>query len=316
MNKILFITSTRIGDAVLSTVLLQYLLTQHPEARFTIACGKASAPLFAAMPRLDKIHIMHKGRFAKHWRTLWWHTVGTKWDAVIDLRSSATAYILRARHRYIFRGHQRGHKVEQLCALLGIKPQARLTLWTTAAHHASAKALLPESDYVALAPTANWGGKQWPAEHFASLCQRLTSKDGLFPKAKIVLLGSESEKAQAEPLCEAFPVLNLMGKTDVLTAYACLQRCRFFVGNDSGLMHIAAASGIPTLGLFGPSPERVYAPWGEQTAYVRTPESYENLVFNSNFDHTSQRSLMTSLSVNTVYDAVLQLYQRTCKATA
>ncbi|HEX2151160.1 MAG TPA: glycosyltransferase family 9 protein, partial [Stellaceae bacterium] len=51
--NILFVTATRIGDAVLSTGLLSHLVERHPGARFTIAAGAPAAPLFATVPGLD-----------------------------------------------------------------------------------------------------------------------------------------------------------------------------------------------------------------------------------------------------------------------
>ncbi|MCG8512385.1 MAG: glycosyltransferase family 9 protein, partial [Rhodospirillales bacterium] len=53
--RILFITSNRIGDAVLSTGVLGHLLETYPKARITIACGPAPAPLFRAVPNLDRL---------------------------------------------------------------------------------------------------------------------------------------------------------------------------------------------------------------------------------------------------------------------
>ena len=72
--------------------------------------------------------------------------------------------------------------------------------------------------------------------------------------------------------------INLAGKVDLLTAYAALKRADLFIGNDSGLMHIAAAAGIPTIGLFGPSDERRYGPWGENTVAVRGPRSLDQFL--------------------------------------
>ncbi len=69
-------------------------------------------------------------------------------------------------------------------------------------------------------------------------------------------------------------MIDLVGKVDLLTAYACLKRARLFVGNDSGLMHLAAAAGAPTLGLFGPSDERLYAPWGPRARVLRGPRDF------------------------------------------
>ena len=72
--------------------------------------------------------------------------------------------------------------------------------------------------------------------------------------------------------------VDLTGKVDLLTAYAVLKRADLFIGNDSGLMHIAAAAGVPTIGLFGPSDERRYAPWGPLTKAVRGPRTFEQFL--------------------------------------
>ncbi|MHB8528837.1 MAG: glycosyltransferase family 9 protein, partial [Caulobacteraceae bacterium] len=55
------------------------------------------------------------------------------------------------------------------------------------------------------------------------------------------------------------------------------KRARLFIGNDSGLMHLAAASGTPTLGLFGPSDEALYAPWGPLARVARGPRTFEEI---------------------------------------
>jgi hypothetical protein len=72
--------------------------------------------------------------------------------------------------------------------------------------------------------------------------------------------------------------VDLTGKVDLLTAYAALKRADLFIGNDSGLMHIAAAAGVPTIGLFGPSDERRYAPWGQHTRAVRGPRTLDQFL--------------------------------------
>lgn len=69
--RILFITSTRLGDAVISTGLLDHLLRRYPQARFTIVCGPVAAGLFAHMPRRDRTIIMAKRSYDMHWVDLW-----------------------------------------------------------------------------------------------------------------------------------------------------------------------------------------------------------------------------------------------------
>ena len=66
--RILFITSSRIGDAVLTTGLLKHLIDKYPTAKFTIACGPAAQRLFDNVPRLDRVISMRKGPMLAHWR--------------------------------------------------------------------------------------------------------------------------------------------------------------------------------------------------------------------------------------------------------
>src|SRR5690606_21473969 len=65
--RILFITANRLGDAILSTGLLHELHLRFPKARFTVACGPAAAGIFEAMPNLERVIVMQKLPWAKHW---------------------------------------------------------------------------------------------------------------------------------------------------------------------------------------------------------------------------------------------------------
>lgn len=73
----------------------------------------------------------------------------------------------------------------------------------------------------------------------------------------------------AAPVLAALPgAIDLVGRLELPEAAALLARCALFVGNDSGLMHLAAAAGTPTLGLFGPTPASEYGPIGPQARAV------------------------------------------------
>ena len=98
---ILFITATRIGDAVLSSGLIRMLADEIPNARFTIVAGPLAAPLFAHVPGLDRVIVMEKGKGKGHWFKLWNQVRHKKWSLVVDLRGSATAYFLRRDKRAI-----------------------------------------------------------------------------------------------------------------------------------------------------------------------------------------------------------------------
>ena len=100
---------------------------------------------------------------------------------------------------------------------------------------------------------------------------------------------------------------NLVGKEDLYTISACLRRCSLFIGNDSGLMHMAAAANIPTLGLFGPSRVENYHPWGKYTEAVCTEKSYHELVKKPVKRADNSYNMMDSLTVDSVVEAVENL---------
>ena len=317
---ILFVTATRIGDAVLSTGLLAYLIERHPGARVTIAAGSVAAPLFEAVPGAERIITVSKRPFSAHWLLLWSAVATRRWDIVVDLRGSVLAWLVRAGRRHVMaKGDEHEHRVRQLARLFDLDPPPSPRLWLLPRHERAAEALVPPgSPVLAIGPAANWRGKQWRAERFAALAQRLTAPDGPLPGARVAVLAAAHERAQAEPLFAAIPerrVIDLIG-VDLLTAAAALRHTAMFVGNDTGLMHIAAASGTPTLGLFGPSPLAQYAPWGDHCATAQTVATREMLVGGGDFDHRTTDTLMDTLSVEAAEAAARELWSRVASKAA
>jgi len=271
--RILFISSTRIGDAVLSTGLLDHLMRAHPEARFTIVCGRVAEGVFRRMPRLDRLIAVEKRRYSLHWLEIWRALAFTRWDLVVDLRASAIAWLLWTRERRVIQGGRRpGHRLAHLAALLGVSPPPLPVTWTAPEDIARAASLLPAGrPWLVLGPTANWHRKVWPADRFAELALRLTAPDGALPGAGIAILGGpgDQERSMATPVLTALPqALDLVGKLDLPEVAAVLARAAIFIGNDSGLMHLAAAASAPTLGLFGPTPSDEYGPAGPKAQAV------------------------------------------------
>ena len=318
--NILFVTATRIGDAVLSTGILHHLIDRYPDARLTIAAGPIAAPLFATVPRLERLIIIEKRRLALHWLPLYAAVGRRHWDLVVDLRGSALAWLLRTRtRRVVSKGDGSEHRVRQLARVFDLDPPPGPRLWTSAKHDRQAATLVPAGGPVlAIGPAANWRGKQWRGERFAELALRLTAPDGLLPGARVAVFAAAHERGQALALIDAIPrhrLINLVGRVDLLTAAAVLRHCTLFVGNDTGLMHIAAAIGTPTLGLFGPSPIEKYAPWGSCTAVVRTADEPETM-FGPGFNHLTTDTLMDSLSVDAAEAGARQLWRRVASAVA
>jgi heptosyltransferase-2 len=107
----------------------------------------------------------------------------------------------------------------------------------------------------AFAPGAEYGpAKCWPAAHYAALARGLHARDGL----PVLLLGSGKESALCQQIADAAPgaCRVLAGQTSLMDAMALIAGARDLVSNDSGLMHVAAAFGIPQVAVFGStSPE-------------------------------------------------------------
>jgi ADP-heptose:LPS heptosyltransferase len=263
---------------------------------------------------------MAKRPLAGHWRGLWARAVGTLWAAIADTRRSPVAWLLPARRRFIMGPPRPGqHKIAQASAMVGAATPLAPRLWLGEADRRAAAAHMAGSrPILALAPTANWGGKCWPLDRFAALADRLTAATAPLAGARVAVFAGPDERAMALPLLAAIAPerrIDLAGTIDLLVAAACLAEADLFVGNDSGLMHMAAAMGVPTLGLFGPSREEHYGPWGPRAAAVRTDLSFDEILATSGYDHRRAVSHMTSLSLDKAHQAALALLAR-CRAEA
>jgi heptosyltransferase III len=273
---ILFIAPTRIGDAVLATSILAHLLKTKPDAKVTIVTSTLAAPLFEGYPLRARTIAIVKQTYNRHWLKVWRETVGTFWDEVWDLRGSAITFGVRTDRRHWYRPAQvTMPKVKHYGIMFGTGPLPYPQLWPRPADIAAAEQLMQAAEkFLVFAPIANWEPKEWPMAHYIALAQSLLG--GTFAGYRPVLICAPHEATRAQAFLDAlapYRPLNLsQGDHHLLTVYACMQRAHGFVGNDSGLMHMAAAAGIPTLGLFGPGQPEVYQPCGPKAAHMVAPE--------------------------------------------
>lgn len=319
---ILFITATRIGDAVLASGLIKRLIDEIPNARFTIAAGPPAAPLFADVPGLDRVIVMEKERNGAHWFRLYRQVRAQKWGLVVDLRGSAIARFLTTQRRAVKKKTlgEPVHKVIEAAQVLKVEDEPPAPfLFTSEDREEEARALMAgKGPILAMGPAANWVGKAWPVERFARTAMELLGPQGPLAGGRLALFGGPDDRQHLEEVRKAVSYdrcLDLTGKIDLLTVHACLKHVRLFIGNDSGLMHLAAAAGAPTIGLFGPSDERLYGPYGEDTRAVRGPRSFEQF---QTLDPNLNQSIshMMDLPISQVIAAANELLAATGKETA
>jgi ADP-heptose:LPS heptosyltransferase len=302
---------------VLSSGLIKRLSDEIPNARFTVVAGPIAAPLFEELPTLDRIIVLPKAKGGGHWFDLWGQVRDRRWCLVVDLRGSGLSRFISTRRRAIWRktSGPPTHKVLEAARILKIEDEpAPPYIFTSPETEARADELTAGfGPILALAPAANWLGKTWPLERFSRVAMRLLDPEGPMKGGRLLVLGGPEEQKLAKGLRDVVmrnQFINLTEDTDLLTAFACLKRARLFIGNDSGAMHLAAAAGAPTLGLFGPSDERLYAPWGANTRVARGPRTYEQIrAVDPGFGQALCH--MMDLSVETVMAAAESLLAET-----
>ncbi len=167
--------------------------------------------------------------------------------------------------------HEVERSVEILRALGGTIAETSLPNVSDAAADAWASAWVTGSEIPANAPLIALGPfagnsvlKQWPLPSFATLGRRLIAGG-----ARLVVVGGPGDREQAERLCaEIGPSALVLTGASLPQTAALLRRCTLFVGNDSGPMHLAAATGIPVVALFGPSCPHRFRPWTPKAEVV------------------------------------------------
>lgn len=307
----LFITNTRIGDAILTTGLLDALHAEDPEARWTVVAGPVAAPLFAETPYVERVIPLRKRRLSTHWAMLWGRLVTRSWDTVVDLRGSAISRLLPARRRFIRRSIRADHrhKVVQAAAVIGRQDAAPAPrIHVSEATRQAVRSRLPAPPILALSPSANRVGKTWPLERYIELVDRLTGPGGGLTGWSVAILGGPEDVGTAAKLAAALPdrqILDFCGEPLLPTA-AVLEQAALFVGNDSGLMHMAAAAGCPVAALFGPTDERLYGPWTPSRRIIRAPS--EVVTFGPTSRTVSEtQSQMLGITVDQAAETIAEL---------
>ncbi|HWE44664.1 MAG TPA: glycosyltransferase family 9 protein [Caulobacteraceae bacterium] len=312
---ILVIVPDSVGDAVLWSGVIKRLYDEIPNARFTIAGDSKLDALFRDMPRLDRFVRGRRGRKGLKLLPVWSQVRGRRWGLVVDGRGSSLPGFLSAKKRVVYQRtvtpEHVPHVVEDAARALKLEddPPAPYLFVSSETEQRADELLGHDGPILALGPGADWVGKTWPAERFNEVTARLLGPDGPLEGGRLLIVGGEGDRDAAHTVRAALPrerVIDLTGKGDLLTTFACLKRARLFIGNDTPLMHVAAAAGVPTLGLFGPSDERRRGPWGPDARAVRGPRAYEHFLAA---DPTLSQALnhMLDLPVETVLNAALTL---------
>ncbi len=144
---------------------------------------------------------------------------------------------------------------------------AGLEVWTTQEDELFAQDVFRKLDqtkadlHIAFAPGASWPFRRWPSSRFIHLGTWLQENYN----ANILIFAAKVEQGLSlniEQGLHSSQTLNLTGKTTLRRMASVMRKCSLFIGNDSGPLHVAAASGVPVIGFFGPGEYQRFKPWG------------------------------------------------------
>ena len=301
IRKVLIRSANWVGDAVMSLPAIASVRRTLPQAEIFILAKPWVAEIFEGNPVVDGILIyqspgVHQGLRGK-WR-LARQLKGKGFELAILLQNAFEAALIsflaaiprRAGYNTDARGFilthpvamtgriKRGHQVDyylEMVDSLGFQPAHSVpSLHVSAVRQEEARRQLESfgldgsQPLVGMSPGATYGSaKQWFPERFADLAGRIARDSG----DRILIFGSGGDREVAAQVRRhaRVPLIDLTGMTTLAQAMALIARCRLFLTNDSGLMHAAAALGVPIIAIFGSTdPERT-GPRGKICRVVR-----------------------------------------------
>ena len=302
-KKILVMRYRFIGDTVLTVPFLRNLRRADPQAFIAWMVAPGSSDVVKGIPYVDEMIYwdpvtIHADSRGTH------RTFSAKLSFIRDLRSrgfqkvyvlkrslssAIIAYLTGARERIGFDTEGRGfllttrvpyrhdrHEVENFLEVLRADGIAvaddYLEIWTEPKEEEAVRQLMlkegigPGEKLVALHPFSAVVERGWPLENFASLAQRLSGETG----CRSVIVGGSGDSKTLNQVRHLFGkgTVDLVGKCTLRETIAFLKRCVLFVGNDSGIMHLAAATQTPLVALFGPQSPVKFGPWSQRAKVI------------------------------------------------
>lgn len=261
-GRILIVTLSNIGDAILTSPVIAQMAGQFPDAKITVVAGPLSAPILEDSRMIHQLLIYDK-------RKSWAHKIGLittlrkhRYDFVIDLRNTAIPFLVSARKRSpLIRWHKPVQMREshlQILRRMGFEIQdlPPMDFFSEEDSLHAKEILLREGAYcekgvIAVAPIAASELKTWRLSGFAEVIDRLVRSR----PEKIIILGDRRAAELTGPLGRMHPnrVYNFCGETTLRESAALIALAKLVITNDSSMMHLARELKCRIAAVFGPT---------------------------------------------------------------
>jgi ADP-heptose:LPS heptosyltransferase len=283
IRSILLIRPGGIGDAVLLIPTLQLIRKHYPEATITVLAERRNASALLLCPEVVKVlHYDHPFEL--------FSILCFTYDVVIDTEqwhrlSAVVARLTRAPMLIGFATNERSrlftHPIAysqddyetdgffKLLSPMGIDAPEQSGRFLTVPDVA-VKIIVPLLEtligkpFVTIFPGASIPERRWGAERFRRVAQLLAAFD-----VSVVVVGGIEDRGQGEVIVAGGPGLNLVGRTSLTETAAIIERSALLLSGDSGVLHIAAGLGKPTVSLFGSGRINKWAPRGERHIVIK-----------------------------------------------
>lgn len=270
--KIFIELPTWLGDSIMATPAIEEILKQYPNATITLFGSFVSTEALRENPR-----ILHIEQDLSKKSTLRWFWLFKKakqlgqFDMAFSFRSSKLSsfflFFLNAKQTFQYKKHLfTGHQVEKYFAFVEKALHVKSKVGTLKLYQ---KPFHFKKPTLGINPGATYGSaKRWYPEEFAKVCISFAHQ------FDIVIFGGPNETDIAKEIEEkiiengVYNVTNLADKTSIKVLIEKIAGLSFFITNDSGPMHIAAAYNIPTIALFGPTRYKETSPWQNKYSYI------------------------------------------------
>jgi lipopolysaccharide heptosyltransferase II len=334
LQNILITRFSSIGDIVLTTPLVRAVRKRFPKARIDFVIKREFAELMQTNPHLTTVYKYDKHTGIKGLLALARQLRDNRYDVLVDIHKNFRSYLLRfltrpaqsvtyskqiiQRTLLVKTGINRYRKILQIPEryLKSMKPFGviddgkGLELFPTDAHRSKVKTIfqqenLSEGDLaIGFGTVSAHPLKQWPAERFIELGRQLVQKFD----ARILLFGGPDDLQGTEQIARQIPntPILLCGRLSLLESAAAVQRCTLFVGNDTGMIHIAAAMQRKVVKFFGPTVEEFgYSPYRTESIVISKPLPCRPCTHTGKGRcKISTHACMKEISVEEVLDAI------------
>ncbi len=285
-SRILVIRLHAIGDVAITFPACSSLRQHFPTSHLDFLTSETCADLPKALTIFNRVHIFPHAQ--NRWERLSYAVMWSfalrryHYDVIIDLQRNWVSRMIRFCSLPRFWGEfdrvspkPAGDCVLETFHMTGFETvQAVYRMSLRADLQSEAAEILMEQGWdkkkklVVLNPAGLFPTRNWPTENYAALARLFAQ---IMP-AQFVILGTSRVIQKAERLKDLLPefVLNLVGKTTLAQAFGVLQYASLIISEDSGLMHMACVSGIPTLALFGSTDYRRSRPTGNHSVCLHS----------------------------------------------